>query len=185
MAYGLAGGDFDRQKDQRLIIAALLAKVKGTPTLANPLTLASIFDTLSANVRTDLTIGQVRRVYDLVTRAGDLQGASIKGDKSSLLVDFRSKTLDDVLVPAAGQYDYSATRRTCGPSSTAERPPGRRSAVAISPSSTDAVGQRTCGFGSAYLRVRCRVSTGSVLRFNGFSPANQRVGVGSRRVRSL
>ncbi len=86
--------------------------MKGTPALANPLTLASIFDTLSANVRTDLTIGQVRRVYDLVTRAGDLQGASIKGDKSSLLVDFRSKTLDDVLVPAAGQYDYSATRRT-------------------------------------------------------------------------
>jgi len=49
-------------------------------------------------------------VYDLVTRAGDLQGTSIKGDKSSLLVDFRSKTLGYVLVPAAGQYDYSAIK---------------------------------------------------------------------------
>ncbi|HEX2857771.1 MAG TPA: LCP family protein [Propionibacteriaceae bacterium] len=111
-AYGLPNGDFDRQANQRKIIAALIAKAKGSAELANPVNLVKIFDTLSANLRTDLTVGQVSRLYQLTKGStSGITSLSIRGKSGHLLLgDYRSASLGDVLVPTAGTYDYSAIR---------------------------------------------------------------------------
>ena len=112
VAYGLPNGDFDRQENQRKILAALIAKAKGSPALANPVNLVKIFDSLSRNLRTDLTVGQVSRLYQLTKGSKSaITSISIRGRNSAVLLgDYRSASLGDVLVPAAGSYDYSAIR---------------------------------------------------------------------------
>ena len=113
VSYGLPNGDFDRQENQRKILSALIAKAKGSGELANPLNLVKIFNSLSANLRTDLTVGQVSRLYQLMKGSGSgISSVSIRGKSTDLLLaDYRSATLGDVLVPTAGTYDYSAIRK--------------------------------------------------------------------------
>jgi len=111
--YGLPNGDFDRQENQRKILSALIAKAKGSGELANPVNLVKIFDSLSQNLRTDLTVGQVSRLYQLMKGShSGIQSISIRGKSPDLLLaDYRSQSLGDVLVPAAGAYDYTAIRK--------------------------------------------------------------------------
>jgi len=105
-SYGI-NSDWGRAENQRMILAALLAKVKTTPALANPAAIVSIFDSIAANVRTDLTVSQIRRVFDLASKSGAITSVSIKGDdKTVLLVDYTTDTGADTVIPAAGRFVY-------------------------------------------------------------------------------
>ncbi len=106
-AYGVGDNDWGRQRNQRMILTALQQKIKSTPALANPATMVSIFNTVSKNVRTDLSVHQVRRVYDLTNGQVGMTSVSIKGDDThELLKNYKAGDLDAV-VPTAGRFDYS------------------------------------------------------------------------------
>jgi len=107
-AYGI-NSDWGRGDNQRMILMALMQKAKASAALANPATLVSIFDTISVNVRTDLTVSQIRRAYDLSSQATAVKSISIKGDEThELLANYAdSDTGADAIIPAAGRYDYS------------------------------------------------------------------------------
>ncbi len=112
VAYGLPNGDFDRQANQRKILSALIAKAKGSAALANPIAVVDIFNSLSKNLRTDLTVGQISRLYQLMqgSTAG-VTSLSIRGDSAKpLLGNYNTSSLGDALVPTTSFYDYSAIR---------------------------------------------------------------------------
>jgi LCP family protein required for cell wall assembly len=109
--YGI-NSDWGRAENQRMILAALLAKVRTTPALANPAAIVGIFDSIAANVRTDLTVSQIRRVFDLASKSGPIASVSIKGDdKTVLLVDYTTDAGADTVVPAAGRFAYYDIQR--------------------------------------------------------------------------
>lgn len=63
--HGSARGDFDRAERQRLIILALKDKVLSAGTYGNPFKVSQIVDALGDHVRTDLSISEVMRLYDI------------------------------------------------------------------------------------------------------------------------
>lgn len=104
--YGI-NSDWGRADNQRMILTALLTKVKTTPALANPATIVGIFDSIAANVRTDLSVSQIRRVLDLASNSGPIKSASIRGTDANLLLrDITTDAGEDVVVPVAGDFDY-------------------------------------------------------------------------------
>lgn len=108
--YGLPNGDFDRQKNQRMILAAVADKAKSSPALANPSAVLQIFDTVGKNIITDLSAGQMRRFYDLVS-GGPSESVSIRGASGqNLLVGYSAPGGGAALVPAAGMFEYGPIR---------------------------------------------------------------------------
>lgn len=107
-AYGLPYGDFDRQKSQRMILTALVDKAKSSAALANPVKIVDIFNSLSKNLQTDLTVSQISRLYQLTKNSGEPTSITINGSNSApLLTDYNTSSIGDALVPNAGTYNYT------------------------------------------------------------------------------
>jgi LCP family protein required for cell wall assembly len=112
--YGLPHGDFDRQMYQRRIIQALFDKVGSSTKIVNPTTLTKLFESLSGNVSTDLSVGQIRRLYDLSKNTKTVASISLQKDEStgtSLLVDYRTSSGQAALMPTEGIGMYSALQQ--------------------------------------------------------------------------
>lgn len=109
LAYGLSGGDFDRGENQRSIVLALLAKVKASSIFSDVSTLKSLIESLANNVETNLTAGQLRRLYDLSQKVVTSDAVTIRGtDESLLLANYSDATYGSTLIPSTGIGDYSA-----------------------------------------------------------------------------
>lgn len=107
--YGLPNGDFDRQANQRKIIQALLAKISSSTTLTDSTKLQSLISSLSGNVSSDFTVGQLRRVYDLSKEVTATNSITIRGvDGNILLSDYNTVASGDALIPSAGIGNYTA-----------------------------------------------------------------------------
>ncbi|SMO42117.1 transcriptional attenuator, LytR family [Propioniciclava tarda] len=109
--YGIADGDFGRGRNQRLIMAALQTKAKTSPALANPAAIVAIFDSISTNVRTDLSVSQIRRLYDIGAAAEPPSSISVRGPRDKLLITDYTKGGVDALVPIAGTFEYEAIQK--------------------------------------------------------------------------
>lgn len=108
-SYGLPDSDYSRQQSQRLILLGIIAKIKSTPTLANPATVTSLFEQLANNIKTDLTASQIRPLYDQLVKSGNPVTFTIRGPRNaSLLTDYNSNGAGDALVPKRGIFDYTA-----------------------------------------------------------------------------
>ena len=109
IAYGLSGGDFDRGENQRDIALALLEKIRLTNVLGNISTLKGLIESLAGNVETNMTAGQLRRLYDLSQVIVAQDTVTVRGtDESLLLVTYRDATYGSTLIPQAGIGNYSA-----------------------------------------------------------------------------
>ncbi len=109
-SYGFAGSDFDRTQHQREMLTALKSKAVSAGTLSNPAKLSSLADAIGGNVKTDLSISEVRRLYD-VTK--DINNSSIRSvgfnnvDGASLLTNYQAPNGASALIPLAGLDDFS------------------------------------------------------------------------------
>lgn len=109
-SYGYARGDFTRTENQRLIITALAAKAASAQTLANPVKLGELFDTVGRNVKTNMTLGEVRRLYEIIQ---NIPSDSIKSvglndiDGENYLASYTTDSGQSALIPAAGVDDFS------------------------------------------------------------------------------
>jgi len=109
IAYGLSGGDFDRGENQRKITLALIAKIKSSNAFSNVSTLKNLIESLANNVETNLSAGQLRRVYDLSKKVVTNDTVTIRGTDSSLLLsNYTDATYGSTLIPSAGIGDYVA-----------------------------------------------------------------------------
>jgi LCP family protein required for cell wall assembly len=112
IAYGLPNGDFDREMYQREMLQALLSKLSSVTTLINPSTLPDILDSFSGNVSTNMTAGQLRRLYDLSKQVSGTDSVSLRGtDVTVLLSNYTSYDGQSALIPAAGVGDYDALQQ--------------------------------------------------------------------------
>ena len=109
-AYGFAASDFDRTQNQRQILTSLKTKAVSAGTLSNPAKLSSLADAIGGNVKTDLTISEVRRLYDITK---DINNSAIKSvgfnnvDGTNLLTNYRAPNGSSALIPLVGLDDFS------------------------------------------------------------------------------
>lgn len=112
-SYGLAGADFDRTNNQRQELLALKSRVTSTGVLANPAKLSSLLDAMGSNVKTNFTLGEVRRLYDIGKDMGAIQSIGLNnvGGKN-LLTSYSTPLGQSALIPAAGVDDFSDIQAT-------------------------------------------------------------------------
>jgi LCP family protein required for cell wall assembly len=109
-AYGYGTSDFQRTKNQQLILVGLKDKALSAGTLTNPAKLGEIFDSVGNNVDTDLTLGEARRAFDLGKKIPDSSIKSISlndVDGTNLLTNYRTRTGQSALIPRKGVDDFS------------------------------------------------------------------------------
>ena len=112
-SYGYPLADFNRTQNQRELILDLKTKVLSVSTLANPVTDSQLFDSIGKNVRTDFTLGEVRRLYDIGKGIPNSSIQSIGLNDvagKDYMSNYRSPTGQSALIPAAGLDDYSDIR---------------------------------------------------------------------------
>lgn len=108
-SYGYGNSDFTRTANQRMMMLALKNKVTTTGVLANPVKLSNLSDALGKNVKSDLEIGHLRRLYQLMKSIDNSKVASaglndIGG--TNYLASARNAS-GSVLIPAAGQDNFT------------------------------------------------------------------------------
>lgn len=106
--YGLAQANFDREKYQRAILVALKDKAVSAGTLANPVAVNGILDTLGRNVRTNFDTEEIKT---LVKLAQEIQNNSIVSvplnDAEGPLVTTGNVGGQSIVRPVKGIADFS------------------------------------------------------------------------------
>lgn len=117
--YGLPIGfetsDFQRTADQRMMMISLASRAKSLSVIANPIRMGNLFDAMGNNVKTDLTLGNVRRLYGIVKKiptadikSAGLNAATYNGQKNvDLLTRYFTPNGEDALIPASGLENYA------------------------------------------------------------------------------
>lgn len=110
--YGLAGGNYDREKNQQKILAAFQQKAMSAGTLLNPVAVNNLIDSLGNNLITSFETGHVQTLIDI---ASDLQADHIKqlpfvgrdDGGPNLIATYAPNGTYLGEAPVAGVYDYS------------------------------------------------------------------------------
>ncbi len=103
--YGLPRSNFDREKNQKRIVQALQKKALSLGVLANPQQALSILDSLGDNIKTNITMSELRQSLDIALGAGDKGIRDI--DISDQLKTGRVGSAS-VVMPVAGQDNFSS-----------------------------------------------------------------------------
>ena len=110
--YGLAGGNYDREKNQQKILAAFQQKAMSAGTLLNPVAVNNLIDSLGNNLITSFETGHVQTLIDI---ASNLQADHIKqlpfvgrdDGGPNLIATYAPNGTYLGEAPVAGVYDYS------------------------------------------------------------------------------
>lgn len=103
-----ARGDFARSERQKAVIVALKEKVQSAGTYANPVKVTQLLSAFGDHVRTDMTINEVMRLYDVGKSITPEKVASIGlATPPNVLVEGDSINGLSVQVPTAGLFDYT------------------------------------------------------------------------------
>ena len=106
--YGLAGGNFDRERNQQKIIQAIQAKAVSAGTFMNFGRVTSMIDALGNNLRTNFEIKELRTLASLGQEiSGDkLQSIALE-DEDEAVVTTGDYLGQSIVRPVDGIYDYS------------------------------------------------------------------------------
>lgn len=106
--YGLGGGNFDREQYQQKILLAVKEKAVSAGTLANPIAVSGLIDSLGNNIETNFETSELKTLVEL---AGSINKTSIKSislvDKNEPLVTTGSYSGQSIVRPVAGISDFS------------------------------------------------------------------------------
>jgi LCP family protein required for cell wall assembly len=139
-SYGFPASDFDRTNNQRQELIALKSKVTSTGVLTNPAKLSSIFDAIGNNVKTDFTLGEVRRAYSIGKDVGAIQSIGLNNvHGKNLLTSYTTPLGQSALTPAAGLDDFSDIQSAIK-QLTSTNPITREGANVVFLNATDAAG---------------------------------------------
>jgi polyisoprenyl-teichoic acid--peptidoglycan teichoic acid transferase len=109
-SYGYSQSDFERTANQRAMLIALKQKATSAGVLSNPVKLNSLFNSVGSNVKTDLTISDVKELYNITKpitgkNTQSLSFQNING--TSLVTTYVTSGGQDALIPTAGIGNYS------------------------------------------------------------------------------
>lgn len=109
-SYGYAQSDFTRTENQRKLLVALRGKAVTPGVIANPSKISSLADAVGSNVKTNMDLGEVRRLFEISKKIPSNQITSIglnMVDGKNLLISYTSPSGQSALIPAAGLNDFS------------------------------------------------------------------------------
>jgi len=108
--------DFDRSKRQQVVLKTLKDKMLSLGTLADFTKVNAILNAIGNNVKTDLAPDQMKGMYDQYNNMKDAQIVQRVFENSNqglLMVPAVGQNLGYVLVPTAGQDNYSKIQDAC------------------------------------------------------------------------
>src|SRR3989338_4163738 len=108
-------GDFARMRQQQAVLEAIRKKIFGLSLLYDLPSVISLYREAASNLQTDLTINDIRQLYDIAKNISydNVIQKVVDGDPKKLdsLLTNKTITLSGksafVLVPKAGDFDYS------------------------------------------------------------------------------
>jgi LCP family protein required for cell wall assembly len=133
---GSEGGDFKRAARQQQVLLALREKVFSVQTAFDPTRVSAILDSLSENIRTDMELWEMRRLYELarLTEPSKVHSVVLTSGPTGVLTggtEVLGGVPASVLRPRTGDYSeiqtlarniFSATPETIPTSAPAETP---------------------------------------------------------------
>jgi len=103
-----ARGDFDRAERQRAVLIALKNKIMSAGTYGNPVKINSLINEFGSHVRSNLSTGEVLRVYDIMKSIDSSKIGSVGlADPPNVLVQTDNVNGQSIVRPVAGLYDYT------------------------------------------------------------------------------
>ncbi|UTX51202.1 LCP family protein [Candidatus Saccharibacteria bacterium TM7i] len=106
--YGLPNGNFDREKNQQMIVKALREKALSAGTLTNLGAVTKLIDALGNNLRTNVETKEIRTLMNL---ASEIQSDKIVSlslvSEDNMLVTTGMYMGQSIVRPTAGIMDYS------------------------------------------------------------------------------
>ncbi len=109
--YGLLNGNFDREKNQQKIIAALRKKAISAGTLTNLGAVTSLMDAMGNNLRSNIETKEIRTLMGLATDITDdkLRSVSLV-EEDEMMVVTGMYNGQSIVRPVAGLLNYSEIR---------------------------------------------------------------------------
>ncbi len=112
-SYGLSQSDFDRTKNQQLVLGGIKKKLNWKLVL-DPRTNGKIFSSVADNVKTNIELDEVLSIYRLFNSVEDDQLKPVvlnSVNKSNLLMSYQTPTGQSALIPANGLDDFTAIKQ--------------------------------------------------------------------------
>lgn len=109
--YGLEQSNFDREKNQQLVIKGIMDKANKDGSLSNISTVMSLIDSMGTNLRTTFEAGNIKTLIKVAQnfKSDDMQSISlIDADPALLTTGMISG--QSVVVPVAGTFSYNAIK---------------------------------------------------------------------------
>lgn len=103
--YGLGQANFDREGYQRKILIALLQKAASAGTLANPVTVNNLLNTLGNNVRTNFDAEEIKTLVKLGQEVKPENILSLVLNEGLVINGFADN--QSIVQPAKGLYNYA------------------------------------------------------------------------------
>ena len=106
--YGLEQSNFDREKNQQLVIKGIIDKANSNGSLTNVGTVMSLIDSMGTNLRTTFEVGNIKTLIKVAQnfKSDDMQSISlIDADPALLRTDMING--QSVVVPVAGTFKYT------------------------------------------------------------------------------
>ena len=109
--YGLGQSNFDREKNQQLVLMALKTKAASTGTLTDLGKINGLMEAMGNNLRTNIDAAEIRTVLSIASEMSDSNIHQLTfADKDQPLVTTGWVGSQSVVQPVAGLYDYSDIR---------------------------------------------------------------------------
>ena len=106
--YGFDGSNFAREQNQQTMIIAIRDKALSVGTLTNPVALSGLIDSLSSNIRTDFSTGEMKTLANLAKdiSADKVTRVELNGTTNPV-VTTGSYNGQSIVRPIAGIDDYT------------------------------------------------------------------------------
>ena len=107
--YGLEQSNFDREKNQQLVLMALKSKALSTGTLTDFGKITSLLDAMGKNLRTNIDTKEIRTIMNLASeiKETDVHRLAFVDEENNLMTTGSVPGAGSVVYPSAGLYDYS------------------------------------------------------------------------------
>ena len=109
--YGLENSNFDREKNQQLVIMALKEKAMSTGTLTDFSKVTKLMDAMGDNLRSNVETAEIRTILQVASEMSDdnIHQIDLYNEEAPLMTTGSVGT-QSIVRPTAGLYDYSQIR---------------------------------------------------------------------------
>lgn len=108
--YGLPHGNYDREKDQQLVLMALKDKAMSVGTLTNFVTVTNLIDAMGNNLRTNFETAEIRTIMSLGSdiKTDAIHSIDLNDENDPATTTGRSEDGQSIVRPINSLYDYSS-----------------------------------------------------------------------------